>query len=119
MDAATKSLLAETADNDYAYLRELTGEEYDTEIADCEETLAERYLEKLYTAQVLYDDAESDESDEFVIALDRLNAECKQSLAAIHNVSDDRVITNGDGSVSVNKPDGMIVTYTDDFERMV
>lgn len=119
MDAATKSLLTEKADNDYSYLRSLTGEEYDTEIADCEEILAERYLEKLYTAQVLHDDAESDESDGFVIALERLNVECKQSLAAIHGVSEGEVFTNDDGSVSVNKPDGMIVTYTDDFERMV
>lgn len=118
MDAATKSPLVETANNEYAYLRNLTGEEYDTEIADCEEILAERYLEKLYTAQVLHDDAEDDESDGFVIALERLNAECKQSLAAMHAVSYGDVVTNGDGSVSVNKPDGTIVTYTDDFERM-
>ena len=118
MDTATKPTFVDSTNKDYAYLRDLDGEEYDTEVTDCEEMLAESYLEKLYSAQMIHDDAEDDESDGFAIALENLNTECKQSLAAIHNVSDDRVITNGDGSVSVNMHDGMIVTYTDDFERM-
>lgn len=88
----------------FGEIRSLKGQERIDAIAEAEENLAQEYRDGL--------DETIAEGD----SVAKLNAVYRNSLAAIHGVAKDRVATNSQGDIEVDRSDGGVSVYSKDFE---
>lgn len=109
----------------FGFMRDLSGEEREKAIAECEENLTWAYREGLYECK-LENDYENDGnmfpadggSEIYKKDVARLRQVYAASLAAIHVVPKDHVIVNADGTFTLTELDGTTVNYDENLARL-
>lgn len=104
----------------YGYLRELKGNTRKREVARAESYLTADYSEGMYEAKASggYDDETdipANPNAKYKAEVERVHRTMKASLAAIHNVPKDKITTNPDGSMIVERGDGYVSKYNKDY----
>lgn len=104
----------------YGHLKELEGNERRKEVARAEGFLAADYAESMYEAKLSsgYDDdtdVPANPNAKYKADREHIQSVMKDSLAAIHNVSKDKISTNSDGTMTVDRGDGYNSIYHRNF----
>lgn len=104
----------------YGYIRDLKGNERREEIAKIEKIMASEYETSAYENVLEHDYEETgvpeNPSPLYKATAERINNAFKGSLAVIHNVPKDKVTTNEDGTINVERGDGYTSIYNKDFK---
>lgn len=102
---------ADTVEDSYGYIRELTGSDRDQAIAGAEIRLADKYAETRFEVVQSSQDDQDEEAK-----LQRLNRISADGLAAIHSVDKSSVTSTSNG-YEVKLSDGEAVSYDKGFRR--